>query len=80
MGLIARALEQSGIATTQSSWHSGRARAVKPPRVTLTKLKRGSTLGRPADRAQQLRVLEATLALLAQDAPLPIIELDEEME
>jgi hypothetical protein len=80
VGLIARALEQAGIATTQTSWHSGRARAVRPPRITLTKLKRGSTLGRPGDRAQHLRVLEATLALLAQDAPLPIVELGEEME
>jgi hypothetical protein len=38
---------------------------------------RGATLGKPHDAAQQRRVLEATLALLAQDAPLEIVKLDE---
>ena len=66
-----------GIATTMTSWHSGRMRAVKPPRVTVTKLKRGATLGRPRDSAQQLRVLKATLDLLAQDAPVDLVFLDE---
>lgn len=51
-----------------------------PPRATFTKLARGATLGRPGDPAQQRRVLEATLALLAQDAPVEPVTLDESLE
>ena len=55
-------------------------RLTVPPRATFTKLARGATLGHPHDRAQQLRVLQATLALLAQDAPLDPVYLDEKAE
>jgi hypothetical protein len=48
--------------------------------MTLTKLPRGATVGRPHDAAQQRRVLEATLALLAQDAPIKPLYLDEAVE
>jgi hypothetical protein len=51
-----------------------------PPRATFTRLARGATLGRPGDIAQQRRVLEATLALLGQEAPLDPLQLDERME
>lgn len=78
MGLIARALEMNGVATTQTSWNPGLTRLVNPPRATVTDLARGATLGRPGDRAQQRRVIEATLALLAQDAPAPIVKLEEQ--
>lgn len=77
MGLIARALELIGIATTLTSWNAGVTRLTMPPRATFTRLDRGATLGRPGDTAQQLRVLEATLALLTQDAPLEPVQLDE---
>ncbi len=77
MGLIARALEMNGVATTQTSWNSGLTRLVNPPRATVTDLKRGATLGRPGDRAQQRRVLAATLALLAQPAPVAMVKLEE---
>ena len=80
MGLIARGLEMSGVATTLTSWNPGITRRTVPPRATFTKLARGATLGRPGDRAQQRRVLEATLALLAQDAPLDPVYLDERAE
>lgn len=52
-------------------------RPTAPPRVTFTKLTRGATLGQPNDIAQQRRVLEATLALLSQDAPLDPLPLNE---
>jgi hypothetical protein len=78
VGLIARALEGAGIATTLTSWNPGLTRRTKPPRATFTKLGRGATLGMPGDAAQQRRVLEATLALLAQDAPLDPVYLDEQ--
>lgn len=80
MGLIARALELNGIATTLTSWNAGITRLLAPPRATFTRLGRGATLGRPHDAAQQRRVLEATLALLAQDAPLAPLYLSERYE
>ena len=66
-----------GVATTLTTWNAGRARPTTPPRATFTQLARGATLGRPHDSAQQRRVLTATLALLAQDAPVDIVRLDE---
>lgn len=80
MGLVARALEQDGVATTLTSWNGGVTRLTMPPRATFTRLARGATLGRPGDAAQQRRVLEATLALLAQEAPLEPVQLDERLE
>ena len=77
MGLIARALEMKGISTTLTSWNPGMVRLTAPPRATFTKLERGATLGRPGDSAQQRRVLEATLGLLAEDAPLEPVYLNE---
>jgi len=67
-----------GIATTLTSWNAGTIYAAAPPRATVTRLNRGATLGQPYDAAQQRRILEATLVLLAQDAPLDIVRLKEE--
>lgn len=80
MGLIARGLEEAGIATTLTSWNAGRTRVTRPPRATFTKLKRGSSMGAPGDTAQQQRVLRATLDLLARPAPQDPVQLDETME
>jgi hypothetical protein len=66
-----------GIATALTSWNAGVSRLTAPPRATFTRLARGATLGRPGDSAQQRRVLEATLALLAQDAPIEPVTLEE---
>ncbi len=79
MGLVARALELQGVATTLTSWNGGVTRLTMPPRATFTRLARGATLGRPGDPAQQRRVLDATLALLAQAAPLDPLQLDEQL-
>lgn len=70
----------AGIATTITSWNGGRTRLTNPPRATFTRLKRGSTVGAPHDKAQQRRILEATLALLAEDAPQAPVMLDEKMD
>ena len=78
MGLIARALELQGVATTIASNNPGRTRITAPPRVTFTRLPRGATLGAPGDPAQQRRILEATLELLALEAPLKPVYLDEQ--
>ncbi len=52
-------------------------RLAAPPRGTYTQLARGATIGQPHDSAQQRRVIEATLALLAREAPLDLVRLDE---
>lgn len=77
VGLISRALEVNGIASTLTSWKEEITRAVAPPRATTTRLVSGNTLGMPGDAPQQRRVLETTLELLAHDAPLDILQLDE---
>jgi len=77
VGLIARALEFSGVATTLTSWNPGFVRPTAPPRGTLTRMARGQTLGAPHDVVQQRRILDATLALLADPAPQPIVRLEE---
>ncbi|NQU31262.1 MAG: hypothetical protein HQ525_11395 [Anaerolineae bacterium] len=66
-----------GVATTLTSWSMGFTIPTMPPRATYTRLARGATLGQPHDAAQQKRVLEATLTLLAQDAPLKPVKLNE---
>jgi hypothetical protein len=78
--LIARGLELEGIATTITTWNAGRTRVTAPPRATFTKLNRGSTIGAPHNIEQQIRILDATLALLEQDAPLKYVKLDETMD
>jgi len=77
VGLIARGLELNGIATTLTSWNAGITRRTLPPRATFTRLARGATMGQPHNHAQQKRVLKATLSLLAKDAPLKPVRLDE---
>lgn len=68
----------NGIATTLTTWNAGATRVTAPPRATFTKLSRGMTLGKPHDVVQQRRILAATLALLAYDAPVSPIYLEEE--
>ena len=63
-----------------TTWRDGVARQAKAPRVTFTKLPRGSSVGAPHDTAQQRRVLEATFELFKQDAPIKPVVLDEHME
>jgi len=77
VGLIARALELAGTATVIAANNPGRTRITAPPRVTFTPLPRGATLGAPGDAAQQRRILKATLELLAREAPLKPVYLDE---
>lgn len=77
VGLIARSLEKSGIPATLTSWSGALGRLTNPPRLTVTKLNRGSTMGNVGDAVQQRRVLEATLALLEQEAPLKLVRLKE---
>ncbi len=59
----------AGIATTLTSWNAGIIRRTAPPRTVITQLPRGSTMGHPHHFQQQQKVLNATLALLEEDAP-----------
>lgn len=68
----------NGIASTIISWRHGAARLPAPPRLALAKTHRGSTLGKPGDSAQQRRILEAGLGLLAENAPVKVLHLDEQ--
>jgi len=77
VGLIARGLELKGIATTLTSWSQGITGRTMPPRATYTRLASGATIGQPNNPAQQRRVLEATLALLSQKAPVNPVKLEE---
>jgi hypothetical protein len=70
----------NGIATTISSWNAALTRGTAPPRATFTRMGRGATFGQPQNNAQQRRILEATLALLEQDAPLEPVRLREAAE
>ena len=79
MGLIARGLQMEGFETVITTWNAGIGRMANPPRMTITRLDRGATIGAPGDAAQQRRVLDATLALLAQDAPIAPVTLQEHL-
>lgn len=77
MCLLSRALEEQGVASVMVTWRDAIVRMLKPPRAVTTKLPRGAALGAPNDPAQQRRVLEGTLALLEQPAPLDPVRMDE---
>jgi D-proline reductase (dithiol) PrdB len=74
-GLVARALEVNGIATTITTNNGKYVKLTAPPRAIISKLQPGCVLGNPHDPAQQRQVLETTLALLEQDAPLEFLEI-----
>jgi hypothetical protein len=69
-----------GIASTLTSWNAGVTRLTAPPRATFTRLPRGMTLGKPHQPEQHKRILKATLDLLAEDAPIDPVTLDETAE
>jgi hypothetical protein len=73
VGLIARAVEQFGVATTIATWNGDRTWLTKPPRLLVANTARGSTLGAPGNAAQQRSVITAALALLERDAPLELV-------
>lgn len=72
-GLIARALEVNGIATTIITNNADLTKLTAPPRATITSFSSGSIIGNPHDHVQQRRVLETTLDLLEKNAPLDFV-------
>ncbi len=75
-GLVARALEVNGIATTMTCWDGDLARQTAPPRGTATTLPSDSPIGLPGRSDQQRKLLETTLALLERDAPTGIVDIE----
>ncbi|MGH7345347.1 MAG: hypothetical protein ACREK4_10565 [Candidatus Rokuibacteriota bacterium] len=78
--MLARALEQAGVATTSISLVREHTEKVKPPRALFVPFPFGMALGRPGDRALQHRVLRAALDLLAEPAGPVLRDFPEDAE
>ena len=64
MSLIARAVEEAGIATALVSVLEPLTSFAPPPRQLIRKLNIGATVGRPGDTAGQLDTLRRMIALI----------------
>ncbi len=64
MSLIARGIEQAGIATALVSVLEPLSSFARPPRQLIRKLNIGATVGRPGDTASQLETLRRMIALI----------------
>ena len=64
MGLIARVLEEAGIATVCINMRREVAQNVKPPRTLFVKFPFGAPLGPAGDAATHRAVIQEALALL----------------
>lgn len=76
VGLVARVLEASGIATVALSNLLAITRRVKPPRTLSVESPRGETAGPPDDGEIQRERLKQALRLLQRDDP-PGLMVDE---
>ena len=74
-GLIARALEVNGIASTITTNNGKLAKLTAPPRATISKQPSGSIIGKPGEPVQQRQLIETTLALLEKNAPLDFVSI-----
>ena len=76
MGLIARAVEESGIPTTSLSSAYDLTALVKPPRSFFVNYPLGHTAGKPFDRENQTEILKGALGRAKEiTAPGTIVEL-----
>lgn len=78
MGLVCRVVEEAGIATVCVSTGRDITALVKPPRSYFVNAPMGNNFGAPDDRATQIRILRAVLALAAE-APGPGCLVDDPM-
>ena len=79
-GVLARALEASGIATTSISMVREHTEKVKPPRALFVPFPFGHALGRANDPELQHRVLRAALDLLNEPAGPVLRDFPDETE
>lgn len=76
MGLVARAIELSGIPTFTLGSFPDMLGLVKPPRAAWVKFPRGAVLGEPGDQGRHLAVLRDCLRLWAEATePGTLVEL-----
>ncbi len=73
MGVIAREIEEAGVATTSISLLREHTDQVKPPRALFVPFPFGYPLGKPNDPTYQLTVMRAALGLLDRSSG-PILE------
>src|SRR5207245_2162206 len=71
--VIAREIEEAGVATTSISMVREHTEQVKPPRALFVPYPFGHPLGKPNDPELQLRVIRAALALLERPSG-PVLE------
>ena len=64
MSLIARGIEQAGIATALVSVLEPLSSFARPPRQLIRKLNIGATVGRPGDTESQLETLRRMITLI----------------
>jgi D-proline reductase (dithiol) PrdB len=75
-GLVARVVEQAGIATVVVATGRDLTRQVMPPRSVFVNFPMGNPFGRPGDVEQQTRILEDALRLAASEcAPGTLVDL-----
>ncbi|MBE0585143.1 MAG: hypothetical protein IH612_15450 [Desulfofustis sp.] len=76
MGLIQRAVEETGIPTISMGNALDRMSLIKPPRALLVKFARGSMFGEPGNVGRQRRIImDALEALKTMTEPGTIKEL-----
>jgi hypothetical protein len=75
-GLVARVVEEHGIATVNVSTGRDLSAQVKPPRTLFVNHPMGNAFGRPFDHAMQRRILADALALAACDEPGLLVDGD----
>jgi D-proline reductase (dithiol) PrdB len=75
-GLLARALEVNGVVSVVVSNCREVISRVAPPRTLITHFAPGCVVGTPNDEKGQRYVINSALSLLAQNAPLPPVQLN----
>jgi hypothetical protein len=76
VGLIARAIEETGIPTTSLSSAYDLTALVKPPRSFFVNYPLGHTAGKPFDREDQIAILKSALGRAGEiTEPGTIVEL-----
>jgi hypothetical protein len=73
VGLIASIIEKAGIPTVSVSLLREVSEKVRPPRTLFVPFPFGYPLGKPNQPALQHQVIEASLKLLTDQSPLPIL-------
>ena len=75
-GLVARVVEEAGVATVIVATGRDLTKQVMPPRSVFVNFPMGNPFGRPGDADQQTRILRDALALAASDcAPGTLVDL-----